>query len=58
MDWFAVEIKTNVLEKKLNDRPEFSVETALKGNDRLTRFMLEYQLIIICRIFRVKGAEI
>ena len=38
MDWFAVETKISVLEEKLKDRPEFSVETVLKGNDKLTRF--------------------
>ena len=38
MNWFDVETKTSVLEEKLKDRSEFSVETVLKGNDRLTRF--------------------
>ena len=38
MDWFAVETKISVLEKKLKDRPEISVETILKGNDKVTRF--------------------
>ena len=38
MDWLAVETKINLLEEKLKDRPEFSVETVLKGNDKLTRF--------------------
>ena len=38
MDWFAVETKISMLEKKLKDRPEISVETILKGNDKLTRF--------------------
>ena len=38
MDWFAVETKISVLEKKLKDRPEISVETVLKGSDKLTRF--------------------
>ena len=38
MDWFAVETKISVLEKKLKDRPEISVETVLKGSDKPTRF--------------------
>ena len=38
MNWFDVETKISVLEEKLKDRPEFCVETVLKGNDRLTRF--------------------
>ena len=38
MDWLAVETKISVLEEKLKDRPEFSVETVLKRNDKLTRF--------------------
>jgi len=38
MDWFAVETKINLLQKKLEDRPKISVETVLKGNDKLTRF--------------------
>ena len=39
MNWFDVETKISVLEEKLKDRPEFCVETVLKGNDRLTRFL-------------------
>ena len=37
MDWFAfaVETKISVLEEKLKDRPKFSVETVLKGKDKL-----------------------
>ena len=38
MDWFAVETKISMLGKKLKDRPEISVETVLKGNDKVTRF--------------------
>ena len=38
MNWFDVETKISGLEEKLKDRPEFCVETVLKGNDRLTRF--------------------
>ena len=38
MDQFAVEIMISVLEEKLKDRPEFTVETVLKENDKLTRF--------------------
>ena len=38
MNWFDVETMISVLEEKLKDRPEFSVEAVLKGNDRLTRF--------------------
>ena len=34
----AVETKISVLEEKLKNRPEFSIETVLKGNDKLTRF--------------------
>jgi len=40
MDWFAVETKINLLQKKLEDRPEISVEMVLKGNDKLKRFYL------------------
>ena len=38
MDWFAVETKISMLDKKLKDRPEISVETVLEGNDKVTRF--------------------
>jgi len=38
IDWFAVETKINLLQKKLEDRPEISVETVLKENDKLKRF--------------------
>ena len=31
MNWFDVETKISVLEEKLKDRPEFCVETVLKG---------------------------
>ena len=37
-DWFSVETKISILKEKLKDRLEFSVETVLKGNDKLTRF--------------------
>ena len=37
-DWFSVETKISVLKEKLKDRPEFSIEIVLKGNDKLTRF--------------------
>ena len=30
MDWFAVETKISVLEEKLKNRPEFSMETVLR----------------------------
>ena len=48
MDWLAVETKISLLEEKLKDRPEFSVETVLKGNDKLTRF---YTGILSCHLF-------
>ena len=37
---FSVETRISVLKEKLKDslRPEFSIETVLKGNDKLTRF--------------------
>ena len=38
MDWLTVETNISVLEEKLKDRPEFSVEVVLKRNDKLTRF--------------------
>ena len=40
MDWFAVETKISVLEKNLKDTPEISVDTVLKGSDKLTRFYI------------------
>ena len=36
--WFTVEAKISALEKKLKEKPEFSVELVLEGNDKLTRF--------------------
>ena len=45
----AVETKISVLEEKLKNRPEFSIETVLKGNDKLTRFytgMPNYHLFL------------
>ena len=30
MDWFAVETKISILEEKLKNRPEFSMEIVLK----------------------------
>ena len=38
MEWFTVEAKINELEKQMKERPEFSVETILEGDDKLTRF--------------------
>ena len=38
MNWLAVETKISMLEKRLKDRPEISVETVLMGNDKITRF--------------------
>ena len=38
MEWFTVEAKICELEKQLMERPEFSVETILEANDKLTRF--------------------
>ena len=38
IEWFTVEAKISELEKQLKERPEFSVETILEGNDKLTRF--------------------
>ena len=38
MNWLAVETTISMLEKRLKDRPEISVETVLKGNDKITRF--------------------
>ena len=45
----AVETKISILEEKLKNRPEFSIETVLKGNDKLTRFytgMPNYHLFL------------
>ena len=38
MNWLAVETKISMLEKRLKDRTEISVETVLMGNDKITRF--------------------
>ena len=35
MEWFIVEAKINELEKQMKERPEFSVETILEGNNKL-----------------------
>ncbi|XP_065914421.1 uncharacterized protein [Dysidea avara] len=38
VSWNTVEQRINLLETLLHQRPEFSVSTILKGNDKLTRF--------------------
>ena len=63
MDWFAVETKITVLEKKLMDRPEISIETVLKGSDKLTRFYTglptyDVFLALVEYVFRAKGPAI